>query len=311
MSVPHLLSTTDLSVDEIHALINSAHTFLAGNLRGTPNTQSLNNKRIVLAFFEASTRTRLSFETAAHRLGANTLVFQATGSSVEKGESFEETIETLNAMGFDAIVLRHGSNGAHSIARRHSNMSVINAGEGWIEHPTQALLDASSLLERMGSIRGVRVCIVGDIKHSRVAHSNIELLTRLGAEVSLCAPNELQSSSPLAAECRKFESIAEAAEWAQVLCMLRIQRERFIHSDASHAIQSIEEYRNRFAWTTERNLKQPEMLIMHPGPVNIGVELDNEVVHAHNSLVHRQVSHGVAIRMAVLEHILAPFSKNI
>ena len=304
MSVPHLLRTTDLTVDEIYSIINSAQTFLAAHLRGSSAISALHNKRIVLAFFEASTRTRLSFETAAHRLGATTCIFQATGSSVEKGESFEETIETLNAMGFDAIVLRHSMNGAHNIATQHCDMSVINAGEGSVAHPTQALLDACALLEHVPSLHNLKVCIVGDLKHSRVAHSNMELFLRLGANVGLCSPEELQSSSPLTQQCTLFNSITEAAEWASVLCMLRIQHERFSQTSATNAVQSIEKYRERFAWTYQRSQAQPEMIIMHPGPVNLGVELDAQVLQSEHSLVHRQVSHGVAIRMAVLQHIL-------
>lgn len=302
----HLLNTSDLSTDDVLAIVTQAHSYLAGpRHRANSNAlleeqhPTLANRRIVLGFFEPSTRTRLSFETAAHRLGAQTVYFQPTGSSVEKGESLRETILTIEAMGFDAIVLRHAENGVPSLVASCTQMSVINAGEGTHAHPTQALLDASTLMERYGSLKGLRICIVGDVLHSRVARSNADIFARLGAELALCGPSSLLPADSLGAT-KSFTDIDDALAWANVINLLRIQRERMPSVD----LPSVEDYRTRFAFTTERLAAYPDVCVIHPGPVNVGMEMDESVLNSTQSLVHRQVTHGVAVRMAVLNHLL-------
>ena len=295
----HLLNTSDLSSDDIHLIVKQAHSYLSSTTLLVEQPATLVNRRIVLAFFEVSTRTRLSFETAAHRLGARTVYFQPTGSSVEKGESLQETILTIEAMGFDAIVLRHAENGVHAGVASYTRMSVINAGEGTNAHPTQALLDVSTLMERYGSLKGLRICIVGDVLHSRVARSNADIFARLGAEIALCGPPSLLPDDRLGAT-KVFDHIDKALKWANVINLLRIQRERIARNDQP----SIDEYRSRFALTIERLAAYPATCVIHPGPVNIGIETDEAVLNSLQSLVHRQVTHGVAVRMAVLNHLL-------
>lgn len=297
----HLLNTSDLSTDDILSIVLQAHSYLSSSRSlFVEQPPTLANRRIVLAFFEASTRTRLSFETAAHRLGAQTVYFQPTGSSVEKGECLRETILTIEAMGFDAIILRHAENGVPSDVASYTQMSVINAGEGTNAHPTQALLDVSTLVERYGSLKGLRICIVGDVLHSRVARSNADVFARLGAEVALCGPSSLLPGDTLGVT-KVFEHIDDALKWANVINLLRIQRERIATDDQP----AIDEYRSKYALTTERLAAYPATCVLHPGPVNIGIETDEEVLNSSQSLVHRQVTHGVAVRMAVLHRLLS------
>lgn len=300
MTVPHLLSTSDLSVEGINALLDDAASFLTPDGLQLKRSQELNGKRLVLAFFEPSTRTRLSFETAADRLGASSIFFQTTGSSVEKGETMRETIMTIQAMGFDAIILRHSTNGIHRAIASYSTMSVINAGEGSAQHPTQALLDASTLRECLGSVSGKRIAIVGDLRHSRVARSTADVFARLGADVAYCAPDALVPQDDQFSTMTRFSGIDEVLPWADVVYLLRIQRERI----SDHSIIDPVEYRRKYAFTIERAHEHPHVRIMHPGPVGIGVEIDEDVLYRKQCLIHRQVTHGVAVRMAVLRHIL-------
>lgn len=297
----HLLSSQQLSVEAIHQILDTASTFLApeGLLRSNPAT--LRDRRFVLAFFEPSTRTRLSFETAIERLGASSVVFNQAGSSVEKGETLEETIHTIEAMGFDGIIIRHASNGTHAAVASYTMMSVINAGEGSIAHPTQALLDASTVRERFGSFQDVRMAIVGDLQHSRVARSTADVFQRLGAQVAYSAPETLRPTDEHLSSLQRFESIDDALGWANVIYLLRIQRERI----TDDIVPSIEAYRAGYAMTTQRAQAHPGVVIMHPGPVNIGVELDESLLSSPQSLIHRQVTHGVATRMAVLQTIFS------
>jgi len=315
----HLLNTCDLTTDDILSIVRQSHSYLVPARSNSDRAQDLAealileqpatliveqpatlvNRRIVLGFFEPSTRTRLSFETAAHRLGAQTVYFQPTGSSVEKGESLRETLMTIESMGFDAIVLRHSENGVPSAVASYTRMSVINAGEGTNAHPTQALLDASALIEKYGSLKGLRICIVGDILHSRVARSNADVFVRLGAEIALCGPPGLLPAGTLNAS-HVFDNIDDALRWANVINLLRIQRERIATADQP----SVDEYRNRYALTAARLNAFPDVCVIHPGPVNEGVETDQAVLDSRQSLVHRQVTHGVAVRMAVLNHVL-------
>lgn len=311
----HLLNTSDLSTDDILSIVQQAHSYLASapqQAAPVPGNEvapsqslfveqppTLTNRRIVLAFFESSTRTRLSFETAAHRLGAQTVYFQPSGSSVEKGESLRETVRTIESMGFDAIILRHAENGIPAEVASFTRMSVVNAGEGTNAHPTQALLDVSTLVERFGRLDGLRICIVGDVVHSRVARSNADVFARLGAEIALCGPTSLLPADTLGAT-KVFEHIDAALEWANVVNLLRIQRERMPSNDQP----AVDEYRRTYALTAERLAAFPATCVLHPGPVNIGIETDEAVLNSPQSLVHRQVTHGVAIRMAVLHRLL-------
>ena len=304
MSALHFLDTISLSGPDIISILEEAQTYVHSTHRRAKPLAVLADTRIVLAFFEASTRTRMSFELAAHRLGAQTYIFHPSSSSVEKGETLRDTLRTLHAMGFDAVVLRHGTDGLHRELASTAAMSIVNAGEGSTAHPTQALLDASTLTERWGSLDGKRICIVGDIKHSRVARSNVDVFSKLGAEVAICGPDELMTTDHPFQRCARFEHIDQALEWADCINLLRIQRERINGS----IVPSVEAYRARYAMTRERAMASPNVVIMHPGPVNIDVEIDEAVLDLPQTLIDRQVTHGVAVRMAVLRIILAPSS---
>lgn len=300
MASSHLLSTHDLSREDITSILDAAAAILPSNASLRAVEPVLAGQNIVLAFLEPSTRTRLSFETAAQRLGASTILFQATGSSVEKGETLRESMRTIESMGFDALVLRHGQNGVHRDVAEWSSMTVINAGEGTMQHPTQALLDASTLRERFGSIDGCKVAIVGDLRHSRVAHSTADVLQKCGAEIGYCAPDELAPTDTQVSGTQRFESIHECCAWADVVYLLRIQRERL----AADVIINNAEYRSRYAMTRDVARDNPKLVILHPGPVNVGMELDGELLEDPMCLIHRQVTHGVAVRMAVLQRLL-------
>ena len=301
MPTVNLLSTQDLSDAGLQAILKDAMSFVPQLGHRHDLTVNLSGRNIALVFFEPSTRTRLSFETAAHRLGASTVVFHPTGSSVEKGESLRDTFATIDAMKFDAMILRHGTNGIHEDVARLISMPVISAGEGTRSHPTQGLLDASALLERLGTLQGARIAVVGDIRHSRVARSQIDVCRRLGAEIAICAPNEFlpDEGDPLL-ELPRIGSIDEALEWCSVISMLRIQKERILDG----RIPDLEVYRGRYSLTTDRLEGAHNVVAIHPGPVNLGVEIDPDVLEHPRSLVHRQVTHGVAVRMAVILRLL-------
>lgn len=300
MQLQHLLDTTTLSATEIDELLLDASAFISPGGSIASPSPTLRGVTIVLAFFEPSTRTRLSFETAAQRLGASILHFTPDGSSVNKGESLRETFRTIEAMDVQGIVLRHGQDGVHRELASWTRMRVINAGEGRTSHPTQALLDAATLRERTSTLKGLRVAIVGDVAHSRVARSNVDVLRKCGASVALCAPAELLPKEAWVADLPVYASIDEAMSSADVVCMLRIQRERM---DASLTLH-MDSYRNSFALTEDRAHRFPNVIVMHPGPVNVGVELDEAVLDLPQTIIHRQVAHGVAVRMAVLNRYL-------
>lgn len=307
MPVPHLLDTYQLSAHQIEAIVAEAHGYLRqdGSIADAVNTTE--NRRIVLAFFESSTRTRLSFEAAAQRLGVSTSTFVPAGSSLEKGESLQETLKTIQAMGFDAIVFRHATNGVHHELAATSGIPIINAGEGSRAHPTQALLDASTLIERFGNLSGLKVCLVGDIQHSRVARSNVDVFKKLDVEVSLCGPPQLMPELGEFDGVPHIASIDEAIEWADVMYLLRIQHERL----ERHDIPTADEYKRRYALTSDRLRSKRDIVIMHPGPVNSGVEIDTSLLNDVRSLIHRQVTHGVAVRMAVLKRSFIPRPLNL
>lgn len=301
MSIPHLLSTHDLSLQGLKTLLKESNAIVPHLGHRHDLTHTLPGRNIALVFFEPSTRTRLSFETASHRLGAATVLFQPAGSSIEKGETFHDTIQTIDAMRFDALIIRHGIDGAQQEIASLVSVPVISAGEGTTAHPTQGLLDASTLHEHFGSLEGVRIAIVGDVRHSRVARSQIDVCMRLGAEVAICAPQPLLPvNEPFAKDLLRFENVDDALQWCNVISVLRLQKERFIDVD----VRDLESYRQEFSISRERLERRPEVVMIHPGPVNPGIEIDHGLIHHAQSLIHRQVTHGVAMRMAVISRIL-------
>ena len=300
----HLVSTRDLSVEEIRSLLDTADHMAEINSRSVPKVPALRGKTIASVFFEDSTRTRLSFETAAKRLSADTMTFSASTSSVNKGESIRDTIETLAAMGVDAFVVRHRSSGVPLSVTQWTDASVVNAGGGWHQHPTQALLDAYTISRELGtgnSLEGVRVAIVGDIKHSRVARSNVDLLSRLGASVTLVAPATLLPDDLAAWKIPSTSDLDAVVGEIDVLYMLRVQRERM---DAG-LLPAGGEYSARYGLDAARAARLlPEAIVMHPGPMNRGVEMVVDPAELAGSRILAQVRNGVSVRMAVLFHLL-------
>ena len=293
-----LLSIDDLSNQQIGTILSEAERWFAFNRQPRRNDHRLDGLTVLNAFFENSTRTLLSFEIAAQRLGAQMVTMQVEMSSIKKGESLEDTARTLNAMRPDALVIRHGTSGAPRAVADIMDCPVINAGDGTGEHPTQALLDAATLQHHFGRIEGVKIAICGDLAHSRVARSNGKLLSRLGAEVRLAGPPSLLPNG--------FEgsgSIDEAVEDADVVMMLRIQRER-LEEDLNDGPG---EYLARYGLTAERMARAaPGAMVMHPGPINRGVEIDGALADdPERSLITLQVEMGVAVRMACLELLTA------
>lgn len=270
-------------------------------------SELLKGKRIVLLFYEASTRTRVSFELAAKALGATTTVITSSASSIEKGESLIDTGYTLHALGADLIVMRHPSSGAHWTLQRALDLPLVNAGDGMHEHPSQAMLDAYTMLKHKRELKGLRVTIIGDVYHSRVARSNIFLLTKLGAQVTLCGPPELApdvavSLAPAATPpaVRVTRSLRDGLRDADVVMLLRIQKERFIGRRLSY-----EQYVADYQMTAERlGWAQPDAIIMHPGPMIRGVELTSEIADSPRSVIREQVRNGVIVRMGVLARAL-------
>jgi len=291
-----ILSIDSLNDSEIANILDRAELYFSGN-RGRRSNERLHGRIIFNVFYENSTRTAMSFATAAHRLGASALSLSVERSSVSKGETLEDTARTLNAMRPSALVIRHRENGAPAVVATIMDAPVLNAGDGTNEHPTQALLDAATLRQRLGRLEGLKVAICGDIRHSRVARSNAKLLPRLGAEVRLAGPPELLPDGiPLL-------SIDEAIAGADVVMMLRVQRER-LEADFGDAPG---EYLSRYGLTTERlATASPGALVMHPGPMNRGVEIEDRVADdPDRSLITLQVEMGVAVRMACLELVVS------
>jgi aspartate carbamoyltransferase catalytic subunit len=298
----HLLSIEDLNRAEIEAFLTLADAFVEVNARSIPKVPALRGKTVVSLFYEDSTRTRMSFETAARRLSADTMTFSVGTSSVKKGESLRDTVETIAAFGIDAIVVRHKSSGVPQQITQWSDASVINAGDGWHQHPTQALLDAYTIRSRFGSLEGRRIAIVGDIKHSRVARSDIDIFTKLGAEVTLVAPPTLLPAHTDHWPATVTHDFDSALEDLDVCYLLRMQNERM----AEALVPSMREYTACFGLTARRLARlSPETLIMHPGPMNRGVEISPEAAEHPNSVIIDQVANGVSVRMAVLFRLLA------
>lgn len=292
-----LLGLEDLSREQILGILDTSEPFKEISERAIKKVPVLRGKTIVNAFFESSTRTRISFEFAEKRLSADTVNFAAGGSSVSKGESLVDTARNLEAMRIDMVVIRHGSSGAAQFLAQRIASNVINAGDGKHEHPTQGLLDLLTLRDHFGRLDGIRVCIVGDVLHSRVARSNIWGLRKVGAEVAVCAPKTLLP--PLIEELgvTVFRRIEDAIEWADALNILRLQLERM----TGGFVPSLREYNRVFGVTRQRLARSTrEILILHPGPMNRGVEIDSDVADGPNSVILKQVTNGVAIRMGVL-----------
>jgi aspartate carbamoyltransferase catalytic subunit len=299
----HVLDLDDFSADEIEAVLQTATTMQEILHREVPRAPALRGTTVVTLFYEASTRTRASFELAGKILGADVINLSASGSSVEKGESLIDTVRTLRAIGANILVMRHGASGAPYLAAQWCDAKVINAGDGWHAHPTQGLLDLYTLSEKLGSLRGKRVVIVGDVAHSRVARSDIWGLTKLGAEVVVCGPPtllpaELGRPHPLGLPAVTVETdLGRALAGADAVMALRLQHERM----AGGLLPSIREYCRLYQITEERmTLARPGAPVLHPGPMNEGVEISAALAHGSRSLVEEQVANGVAIRMALL-----------
>lgn len=294
----HLLGIRDLSPTDIETILDTALQFKDVLQRPIKKVPSLRDVTIVNLFYENSTRTRISFEIAEKRLSADTINFTASGSSVSKGETLLDTVNNILSMKVDMVVIRHSATGAPHFLSRHVPATIINAGDGINEHPTQALLDAFSIRERLGGLQGRRVAIIGDIMHSRVAMSNIQLLTKMGAEIMVAGPPTLIPKHLKEAFGVHIEyDVRKALQWCDVANVLRIQLER----QNQVLFSTLREY--SLAYGIHRRLLESlgrEILIMHPGPINRGVELDSDVADSGHSLILDQVENGVAVRMAVL-----------
>ncbi len=307
LSTKHLLGIKDLTATDISLILSTATQFKEVLQRPVKKVPSLRDVTIVNLFYENSTRTRISFELAEKRLGADTINFSASASSVSKGETLLDTVNNILSMKVDMVVMRHSASGAPHFLAKHIPAAIINAGDGINEHPTQALLDALSIQERLGSLEGKKVVLVGDIMHSRVALSNIYLLNKMGAEVMVAGPPTLIPKHITEALQVKVEyNIKKALEWCDVANILRIQLER----QNQVLFSSLREYNLAYGVSKKllESLKK-EIVIMHPGPINRGVEIDSDVADGSQSIILQQVENGVAVRMAVL-YLLAGNKSN-
>ncbi|HUS35892.1 MAG TPA: aspartate carbamoyltransferase catalytic subunit [Verrucomicrobiae bacterium] len=293
----HLLDIQSLSAEEIVFALDTAKQFKAVGERTIKKVPALRGKTVINLFVEPSTRTRISFELAAQRLTADVINFSAEASSLKKGETLKDTVKNLEALNADVIIIRHSATGAPHFISRFLNASVINAGDGAHEHPTQALLDVFTIREKKGKIEGLNVTILGDILYSRVARSNIWALTKLGAKVTLCGPSTLVPKVFEQMGCRVTYNVAEAIADADIINLLRIQHER----QRASMFPSLNEYTALFGLNKARlALTKPDVLIMHPGPINRGVEIDSEIADCSRSVILEQVTNGLAVRMATL-----------
>jgi len=292
-----LLALEPLSREQITLLLDTAEPFKEISERKIKKVPTLRGETVVNLFFEASTRTRISFEFAEKRLSADTVNVAASGSSVAKGETLVDTARNLEAMRIDMVVIRHGASGAAQFLAERIESNVINAGDGTHEHPTQGLLDLLTLRDHFGRLDGLKVCLCGDVLHSRVARSNIWGLQKLGADVAVCGPRSLLPNAIDEMGVTVFGRIEQAIEWADALNILRLQLERM----QAGYIPSLREYNRVFGVTRERLDRAPrDVLILHPGPMNRGVEIDSDVADGPHSVILDQVTNGVAVRMAVL-----------
>ena len=295
----HLISIRDLTRGDVERLLGLARTFEQSLEREVKKLPALRGRLVVNVFYESSTRTSSSFELAAKRLSADTMSIKASGSSVDKGESLKDTALTLGAYDPDVIVLRHPQIGAPQLVARYTDAHLVNAGDGKHQHPTQALLDLYTINEALGRLEGVHVAIVGDVLHSRVARSNIQALALMGAHVTLVGPPSLLPRGIEAMGCELSADISAIRD-ADVVYVLRMQRERM--QEGANYVPSLREYSARWGVTPER--LRPGQKVMHPGPMNRGVEIDAAVADAADALVERQVRSGLAVRMAVLYDLL-------
>ena len=292
-----LLGLEPLTTEQIKLILDTAEPFKEISERAIKKVPTLRGATIVNLFFEASTRTRISFEFAEKRLSADTVNVASTGSSVQKGETLVDTARNLEAMRIDMVVIRHGASGAAQFLAERIESNVINAGDGTHEHPTQGLLDLLTLRDHFKRIEGLKVCIVGDVLHSRVARSNIWGLKKLGAKVAVCGPRSLLPNAIDELEVEVFDRLDDAIQWADALNVLRLQLERM----QGGYIPSLREYNRVFGVSRERLERAPrDVLILHPGPMNRGVEIDSDVADGPFSVILDQVTNGVAVRMAVL-----------
>ena len=293
----HLLGIQELSADELLYILDTADSFKEVSTREIKKVPALRGQTVVLLFFEPSTRTRISFELAAKRLSADIVNISVSASSVTKGETLKDTVKNIEAMNINQVVLRHGMSGAPHRLAGAIGPSVINAGDGCHEHPTQALLDIMTIREKKGGIKGLKTVIIGDILHSRVARSNIWGLTRLGADVTVCGPPPLIPPHIEETGAQKEYSVEKALDGADVVMPLRIQKER--HEESS--IPSLREYSNLYGINARRlALASQDAILMHPGPINRGVELESGIADCPQSVILEQVTNGVAVRMAVM-----------
>lgn len=292
-----LLGIEELERTDLERILETAEHMCEIGERDVKKVPTLRGRTIVNLFFEASTRTRVSFEFAEKRLSADTVNISSSGSSVVKGETLVDTARNLEAMHIDMVVMRHGASGAARFLAERIPSNVVNAGDGWHEHPTQGLLDLLTIRDHRGTIEGLKVCIVGDILHSRVARSNIHGLRALGAEVAVCGPRTLMPPEPEDLGCTFFSRVEEAIEWADVLNVLRLQLERM----EGGFVPSLREYNRIYGVSRARLEAAPrDILVLHPGPMNRGVEIDSDVADGPHSVILHQVTNGVAVRMAVL-----------
>ncbi len=292
-----LLGLESLSGEQIRLILDTAEPFKEISERAIKKVPTLRGSTIVNLFFEASTRTRVSFEFAQKRLSADAVNVAASGSSVSKGETLVDTARNLEAMRIDMVVIRHGASGAARFLAERIESNVINAGDGTHEHPTQALLDMLTLRDHFKRLAGLRICICGDVLHSRVARSNMWGLQKMGAEVAVCGPRSLLPNAIDEMGVTVFRHIEDAIQWADALNILRLQLERM----QGGYIPSLREYNRVFGVSSERLNRAPkDLLILHPGPMNRGVEIDSDVADGPHSVILNQVTNGVAVRMAVL-----------
>ena len=297
LKTKHLLGLENVSSSDIQSILDTAVSFKQVLERPIKKVPTLQGKTVVNLFYENSTRTRISFELAEKRLSADSVNFSVSGSSVSKGETFKDTVRNIEAMKVDMIVVRHGSAGVPQYLTKISDSVVINAGDGIHEHPTQALLDMYSIREKLGKLEGLKVCIVGDIAHSRVALSNIFGLQTMGADVSVCGPATLIPRNIGDLGVKVIHNIDEAIQENDVLNILRIQLER----KARAAFPSTREYHKYYGITKERMEKnKKDVLLLHPGPINRGVEISSEMADGEHQIILEQVTNGVAVRMAIL-----------
>lgn len=307
LSVRHLLGIKDLTLEDIHLIFETADNFKEVINRPIKKVPSLRDITIANIFFENSTRTRLSFELAEKRLSADVVNFSSSNSSVKKGETLLDTVNNILAMKVDMVVMRHASPGAPHFLSRHIKANIVNAGDGTHEHPTQALLDTFSIREKLGEVQGKKVVIIGDILHSRVALSNIFALQKLGAEVMVCGPNTLLPRYIRELGVKVELDVRKALQWCDVANVLRIQLER----QHIKFFPSLREY-SLYYGINKKLLEtlDKKIVIMHPGPINRGVELSSDVADSEHSIILNQVENGVAIRMAVLYLLAGNESKN-